>query len=247
MPEKKSRRQVRREMIKRQETRGRLITLSLITLAAALLVTVFVYPQFKSIGGIVTPSAAVDYSQADGVSLGDPNAPVTVDVFEDLQCPACQFFTESVEPLIVQYLVTPGKVRYVFHNYPFLDGPGPGSGGESDQAANAVMCANEQGRFWELHAVIYANWDGENRGNLSNRRLQAMAETAGMEMDTFDACFSANKYIDELEADYELAKEFGVSGTPSVFVNGLSVGGEGKIPTFQDVATAVDAILNESQ
>ena len=80
------------------------------------------------------------------------------------------------KPLVIQNLVATGKARYVFHNYPFLDGNGVGSSGESDQAANAAMCANEQDKFWEMHSTLYANWN-ENQGAFSSRRLQAMAES----------------------------------------------------------------------
>jgi protein-disulfide isomerase len=179
--------------------------------------------------------------------VGDPNAPVVIDVFEDFQCPACQFFTESYEPLIIQYLVDTGKARLVFHNYSFLDGLGPDNGGESDQAANAAMCANEQGKFWEFQATVFANWNGENLGNLNDRRLTAMAESVGLEMGAFNSCFDANKYKAELQADYELAQELNVGGTPSVFVNGQAVGEPGRIPTFQDISVAVNAIVDAGE
>src|SRR5690349_20421826 len=154
-PEKVSKRQERREKMQRQQQRQRLITLGLIALGAALVVFAVVWPQLRPVGDIVvvTPAAL---PEADGLSLGDPNAPAVIDVFEDFQCPACQRFTENVEPLVIESLVATGKARYVFHNYPFLDGNGAGSSGESDQAANAAMCANEQGKFWDLHGSIYA-------------------------------------------------------------------------------------------
>ena len=244
MSDKKSKRQERREKMKQQETKGRLVTITLMVLGAALLVFAFVYPQFKSVGEIVTPTAVVTSDKIDGLSVGDPDAPVVIDVFEDFQCPACQLFTESYEPLIIQYLVETGKARFVFHNYSFIDGLGPDNGGESDQAANASMCANEQGKFWEMQAAIFADWNGENKGNLNDRRLTAIAESTGLEMGAFNSCFGANKYKAEIQADYELAQELGVGGTPSVFVNGQAVGEPGRIPTFQDIAVAVDAIVN---
>jgi len=183
----------------------------------------------------------------DELSLGDPNAPATIDVFEDFQCPACQYFTQSIEPQITTYLVTPGKARLVFHHYPFIDGDGAFNGGESDQAANAAMCANEQGKFWEMQAIIFANWNGENRGNLSNRKLKAFAETIELDTAAFNACFDDKRYQDEIQADFDLGQQMGVSGTPSVFVNGQKVGQPGKVATFQEIATAVDAIVNTSK
>lgn len=244
--EKKSKRQERREKVRKQEMRNRLTTIGLITVGAALLVVAFIWPQFTTIDDLIIPETKT-LPNPDGLSLGDPNAPAVIEVFEDFQCPACQFFTESIEPLILQYLVETGKARLVFRHYPFIDGVGAGNGGESDQAANAAMCANEQGKFWDMQTVIYANWNGENLGNLSNRRLQAMAEAINLDMNAFNSCFRDNKYRDAIQADFDRAEELGVSGTPSVFVNGNPVGEPGKVASFQEIAVAVDAIVNAGE
>jgi protein-disulfide isomerase len=238
-PEKVSKRQERRERMQRQQQRQRLITIGIITLAAALVVLAVVWPQLRPVGEIVTitPPALPD---ADGLSLGDPNAPVTIDVFEDFQCPACQKFTESTEPLIIQNLVATGKARYVFHNYPFLDDQSVGK--ESDQAANASMCADEQGKFWEMHGTLYANWNGENQGAFNDRRLQAMAESIGLDMASFNSCFNANTYESEIQADFDLGEQMGVSGTPTVFVNSQRVGAANQVPSYEEIANAVNAI-----
>jgi len=241
-PEKVSKRQERREKMQRQQQRQRLITIGLITLGAALVVLAVVWRQLMPVGEIVTVTPAV-LPDANGLSLGDPNAPVTIDVFEDFQCPACQRFTENTEPLIIQNLVATGQARYVFHNYPFLDGNGAGSSGESDQAANAAMCANEQDKFWEMHSILYANWNGENQGAFASRRLQAMAESLGFDMAAFNSCFNANKYESEIQADFDLGGQMGVSGTPTVFVNGQRVGQPRQVPSYQEIADAVNAIV----
>ena len=241
--EKKSKRQERREKMRRQEMRNRLMTIGLITAGALLLVVAFIWPQFTTIDDLIIPEAK-EFPSPDGLSLGDPNAPAVIDVFEDFQCPACQFFSESVEPLIIEYLVSTGKARLVYRHYPFIDGMGASNGGESDQAANAAMCANEQGKFWEMKDIIYANWNGENQGNLNSRRLAAMAEAVALDMDAFDACFSDNKYQEQIQADFDLAGDMGVSGTPTVFVNGVRVGEAGRIASFQDISIAVNAIVD---
>lgn len=241
-PEKISKRQERRERMQRQQQRQRLILIGLIVVGAALVVFALVWPQVKSVGEIITVTPAT-LPNADGLSLGDANAPATIDVFEDFQCPACKSFTESTEPLIIENLVATGKARYVFHNYPFIDdNTNPLGGGESDQAANAAMCANEQGKFWDMHNSLYANWNGENQGNLSDRRLQAMAESLGLDMNAFNTCFNANKFESEIQADFNEGKEMGVNGTPTVFVNGTQVGQPGKIPSYDEIVQAVNAV-----
>jgi len=240
-PEKVSKRQQRREQMQRQQQRQRLVLIGLIVLGAALVVFALVYPNVKSVGEIITVTPAT-LPNANGLSLGDAKAPATIDVFEDFQCPACKAFTKSTEPLVIENLVATGKARYVFHSYPFIDGNGASNGGESDQAANAAMCANDQGKFWDMHAILYANWNGENQGNLGDRRLQAMAESIGLDMNAFNECFNANKYKAEIEADFDKGKEMGVNGTPTVFVNGTQVGQPGKIATYDEIAQAVNAL-----
>jgi protein-disulfide isomerase len=240
-PEKVSKRQQRREQMQRQQQRQRLILIGLVVLGAALVVFALVYPNVKSVGEIITVTPPT-LPNANGLSLGDASAPATIDVFEDFQCPACKSFTEGVEPLVIENLVTLGKARYVFHNYPFIDGNGVGSGGESDQAANASMCANDQGKFWNMHASLYANWNGENQGNLSDRRLQAMAESVGLDMNAFNTCFNANKFKADIQADFDKGQKMGVNGTPTVFVNGTQVGQAGKIATYDEIAQAVNAL-----
>ena len=245
-PEKKSKRQERRAVLQRQQQRQRLIVIGLIVLGAALLVFAVIWPQVKSVGEIIpiTPAALPN---PDGLSLGDANAPATIDVFEDFQCPACRSFTENIETLVIENLVATGKARYVFHNYPFIDGNGARNGGESDRAANASMCANEQGKFWEMHGIIYTNWNGENQGNLSERRLQAMAESIGLDMNAFNECLGANKYLADIQADFDKGVKMGVNGTPTVFVNGNQVGEPGKIASYDEIKQAVDAAVGASQ
>jgi len=244
--EKKSKRQERREKLRSQTQRNRLVTIGLISLGAVFLVVAVVVSQKKSVENIITVTQA-SLPNADGLTLGDPNATVSVDVFEDFQCPACQLFTNNIEPLIIQNLITPGKAKYTFHNYPFLDGDSVKNGGESDQAANASMCANEQGKFWDMHSIIFANWNGENLGSLSNRRLEAMAESIGLDMTAFNNCFDANKYEEKIQADFTYGQDLGVSGTPSVFVNGARVGQPGRIASYQEIAEAVDLAFNAAQ
>ena len=239
---KKSKRQERRERMRHQAQRSRLMMIGMIVVGASLLVLALAFSQKKSVENIITVTPA-DLPSPDGLTIGDPNAKVTIDVFEDFQCSACQVFTERTEPLIVQYLVEPGRAKYAFHNYPFLDGPGVSDKGKSDQAANASMCANEQGKFWEMHSIIYANY----QGGLSNRRLEAMAESIGLEMTAFNNCFDANRYEDNIQADYDLGENMGVSGTPSVFVNGVRIGDEGKVPSYQQIAEAVELAFAAAQ
>jgi len=239
-PEQKmSKRQMMREKRARQARLQRLGIIGIIVVGALLVAAALVYPNLKSVGEIVTVEPN-PRPLADGTAMGDPNAPVVIDVFEDFQCPACRTYTEEIETHITETYVATGQVYYVFHQYPFLDSASINK--ESHQAANASMCAQEQGLFWEYHDILFANWNGENTGAFSDRRLVAFAETLGLDMGLFTDCFKENRYRNEIQADFDLGTEMGVSGTPSIFVNRQQVT-PGFIPSFDDIKQAVEAAL----
>jgi protein-disulfide isomerase len=240
-----SKRQEIRAKRKRQQMMTRLAVIGVVALGAIGLAAVIINRQLAENappGEFVTVEPN-SYPLQDGLSVGSADAPVEVDVWEDFQCPACRRFSEEIEALIVENYVANGNVRYTFHHYPFLDGNGTGSGGESDQAANASMCANEQGQFWTYKDILFANWNGENQGAFANNRLRGFAESIGLDMDAFDACFEANAHQTAVDDDFRAGRQIGVQGTPSAFVNGQKVGQQGFIPTYDEISQAVEAAL----
>ena len=198
--------------------------IGVVVIGAVLVAFALIYPTLKSAGEIATVEA-YPRPMANGTAMGDPNAPVTIDVFEDFQCPACVYYTEEVERRITETYVTTGQVYYVFHHYPFLDSRSTSK--ESHQAANASMCAMEQGIFWEYHDILFANLTGENVGAYTNRRLQAFADALSLDMDAFNDCLSSNKFADRVQQDYIDGSAAGVTGTPA-FVITYEVDGEPK-------------------
>jgi protein-disulfide isomerase len=228
-PEKISKRQERRAKMQREQKRQRMIILGLIGLGAVLLVLAIALPQLRSVDDIITVTPAA-LPQVDGLSAGDPNAPVTIDVFEDFQCSACQFFTESIEPLVIENLVATGKARYVFHNYSFLDGNGAGNNGESDQAANASMCANEQGKFWEMHDLLF-----QNQGQLAPDKYDGWAKQLGLDVAKFQAARGAEATRSRVEEDVWLGARVAQQGTPTLYVNCRQVVGAQPYDAFQKI------------
>ena len=91
-----SKRQLRREKMRRDAMRSRLITIGLISLGAIFLAFVFIYPNIRPQPEVILPEFH-EYPAGEGLTLGDPNAPVKIEVFEDFQCPACQSFTQNTE------------------------------------------------------------------------------------------------------------------------------------------------------
>jgi protein-disulfide isomerase len=179
------------------------------------------------------------FPSSDGRELGDMNAPVTVEVFSDFQCPSCRKFATSVEPTIIMQYVASNQVHLIYRHFPFL-------GGESMQAARASMCAAEQDRFWEYHDVLFANWNGENKGAYKNDKLLAFASAINLDMDAFATCVNENRYQSIIDQDYALGKKIGVRAVPSVYVNGKIVT-SGYIPAVKDMQKAIEEALGMAQ
>jgi len=232
----------RREMRERRERQRRLRAVALIAavgVAALALAFAVIYPSIKPLGEIVriTP---FPYPDAHGRVLGDPQAPVLIELYEDFQCPACGAFTRAVEPILVQNYVATGKARLAFRQFPFI-------GEESYRASDASMCADAQGRFWDYHAMLFANQSGENRGAFSDRRLTAFAESIGLDMQAFRACFDAQSYREEILAERRAGEAIGIRATPTIVVNGRIVEGASPnlIPSYELIAAAIETALAE--
>lgn len=96
-------------------------------------------------------------------------------------------------------------------------------GRESRRAAEASECANEQGQFWQYHAMLFANQQGEGLGAFADNRLKAFAEALQLDTSAFNTCFDAGQYASAVRDDEQLGRSMGVQGTPMVFVNGTLV------------------------
>jgi protein-disulfide isomerase len=167
-----------------------------------------------------------------GRSLGDPEALVKVDVFEDPQCPACGLFTERIEPLLVAGPVANGTVFFTYKDFPFL-------GPESFDASVAMRAAEAlDGKFWDYHQLIFHNQDGENGGAFSLERLADMAELVGLDRAAFLAEMENPEHIAAVNAELAEGSGIGVNSTPSLIVNGEVVRG---VPTWEDLSAQIEA------
>ena len=238
-----SKRQIIREQRIKRQKQQRLVVILVVAAAALVVAGLLILPSLRAnnapVGEIKT-AAPHNHPTPDGTALGDPNAKVLIEVWEDFQCPACQGYSEQVEPQVTDAYVATGKARYVFRHYPFLDTSSATK--ESHQAANASMCANEQGHFWDYHDMIFANWHGEGEGSYSDTRLTSFAEMLGLDMNAFSTCFKANKYKDQIDQDYKAGVAAGVHGTPTIFVNNIEVT-PGYVPTYDQMVQAIEAAL----
>jgi protein-disulfide isomerase len=249
-PDKKSKRQERREKMRQQETRRRLFTIGLITIGAAMLVFAVIWPQLRPVAEVVAVDPGT-HANANDNSMGDPNAPIKIEEFSDFQCPFCERFHQETEPLLRQYYVDTGKVQFVYRSMGnWVSQNIGGARTESQDAALAAYCAGDQNKFWEMHAYLFANVRGEDAGSFTERRLQAIAEKAGLNMSEFNNCYSSGKYKDRVQQDLKDGQTAGVNGTPAFLVT-YTVNGETKTKLiegaqpFSTFQQELEAILNE--
>jgi protein-disulfide isomerase len=183
------------------------------------------------VGGGAAPAAPAaapeagpvkDVDPGNSPSRGPKNAPLTVVLFSDFQCPFCGRVEPSLTELEKAY---PGKVRVVWKNFPlsFHNNAKP--------AAEAAMAANEQGKFWEMHAKLFAN-----QQNLDAASLEKYAKEIGLDIAKFKAATDSHKFAPQIEADTKQGSSLGVQGTPASFLNGHFINGAQPFDAFKKIA-----------
>jgi len=166
----------------------------------------------------VEPVAVVPIEISQDKSIGYADATVVVVEYGDFQCPACGRFTATVKPKIMEEFVNTGLVRFVFRSFQFI-------GEESQWAAEASECANEQGKFWEFYEKLYSEQAGENVGAFAKVNLEGFAAELGLQTDQFNQCLASGKYTEKVKSETLEAQNLGLRGTPSLLVNGKLVEG----------------------
>jgi len=170
----------------------------------------------------------------NGRVMGQEGAAVHVVEWGDYQCPGCGYFTRAVKPQLIQEYVATGKITFEYRDFAFL-------GAESTRAAEAAFCAEDQGQFWQYHDTVFLNQRGENQGAFSGARLKEMARQVGLDMEAFNQCYDNRTHKQDVEAMYNEAKQAGVTGTPSITINGqLLQGWNGRWETLK---AAIDQAL----
>lgn len=179
----------------------------------------------KTGAALSAPASPTSVALADGRSLGKADAPVTLDVWSDFQCPACGQFAETVAPALVRDYVTPGTLRIVYHDAAFQGARAGGSYDESVEAGAGARCAADQGRYWPFHDWLFANQSGENKGAYADARLRAIAVAAGLDVTAWDACRATGKEQAAVRAETAQGVAKGLNATPTMYLNGQTIVG----------------------
>mgnify|MGYP001558079457 CR=1 FL=1 len=175
----------------------------------------------------------VDVSMGDTPILGEDKAKVEIVVFSDYQCPFCESFFKNVEPTLREQYIKTGKAKMSWRDFAFL-------GPESVLAAEATRCANDQGKFWQYHDLLFNRQKGENQGTFAKDKLKGFASELGLNQSDFDSCIDTGKYTQAVKDDTDYGKSVGVSGTPSTFINGEIVVGVDSSNPFAGFKSVLD-------
>jgi protein-disulfide isomerase len=153
---------------------------------------------------------------------GPANAPVTLTLFSDFQCPYCSRMVPLLDEVLAK---NPDKVRLVFKQFPLR------MHNMAEPAALASLAAQEQGKFWPLHDLLFAN-----SSQLSEEKIRSLAKQAGLDMARFDRDRNAPRLREEIKRDMALGQQAGVQGTPSLYLNGKLL----RVRTPQEMQSLID-------
>ena len=138
---------------------------------------------------------------------GDTKAPVTIVEVSDYHCPFCRRHVQQTQPRIYSELVDKGKVRHVFVHYPIAQ-----LHPDAYHSHEAALCANDQGKFWDLHTRLF------DKPLKTVDELAELAQTSGLDVAKFRACMDSGKHAKEVEASVDRIAKMNVNGTPMFFV-----------------------------
>jgi protein-disulfide isomerase len=200
-------------------------TSTIITIGVIAVVILLGYLAYISFA----PKQILEIGNGVNPPLGNPQANITIIEFSDFQCPACAMGEPVIESLLQEY---DGKIAVYYRNYPLIS-----IHENAFIASQAAQAANEQGRFWEYHDLLF-----ENQNNLDKESLQGYAEQLGLNMTEFNRAFDG-KFDSQINQDIADADKIGIRGTPSFYINGKVVGGANE----EKIKQYIEEALNNNQ
>lgn len=157
----------------------------------------------------------------DDPTMGADDPIVTIIEFSDFNCSYCgRWANSTLYPLVEKY---GDRVRFVYRDYPIL-------ADSSLTAALAAQCAQDQGKFWDYHNILFSN-----QGRFSRDNLVSYAAQLEMDTDEFGLCLDEQRHLSRVAGDYQVAQGLGVRGTPAFFINGRPISGAQPIQVFETI------------
>ena len=221
-----------RERRRKRKQQQRIMTLLVVVGSVFILAATLMMPTIRD---AITPLEFIQpplnpRPMADANTMGDPNAPVKLEIFSDFGCGHCGTFAQTTGELLTEQYVATGQVYMVYNSVGFLLG-----NPISTETAEAAYCAGDQGMFWEYHDMLYANQVSlfSNVNRKLDKTLMAYADALGMDSEEFEACIDSNKYNNEIQQDQNEAQQAEISSTPSFLINGTLLVGNKPLNEFQ--------------
>lgn len=165
----------------------------------------------------------LDFNPQDP-SAGSNSAPVKMVIFSDFECGYCKMFAEETFPKIKSKYVDKGLIEVFYRDLP-LD-----LHSKAFVAAEAGACANDQNKFWEIHDIFF-----NNETSLDDNFITAAAKKLSLDMNKFNACLKTHKFKSEIEKDMGEAASIGITGTPTIVINGKVVIGSQPYEQFSEI------------
>ncbi len=206
---KVSRKAAVREQRRKKQIRDRVIIISIVSIFAMGAAALMIIPNLPLSPDRIVRPEIYERPAVDGNAMGNPDAPVVIEEFSDFKCIHCRNFWEESEERLVSNYVAEGLVYFRYVPFSFISP-------ESNRAAEAAYCAMDQGKFWEYHDYIFANFGAE----LNDPMLRAFASDLDLNMSDFNNCYNSGKYRQQVLDDARYAQGKGVTGTPTFEVNG---------------------------
>lgn len=182
---------------------------------------------------INNPALNTQGLENDDPFLGSKEAKVIIIEFSDFQCPFCRrFWRESLQQIRKEYIETGKSVKFVYRDFPLS------FHNLAQKYAEAGECAEEQGKFWEMHDKIFQEQDKKGQGTISDYSLgdiKRWAREIGVNSSKFDQCLDSGKYKQEVENDVNEGLIAGVNGTPTIFINGRIIVGAQPYQVFKKI------------
>ena len=201
---------------------GKLIAGAILIAAVIIAGALFYQPGTRPAAAVKvdnTPAVSVD----DDAVLGSADAPVTIVIFGDYQCPFCKKAYNEAEAKIRTEYVATGKVKMVFRDFP-LDSIHP----SARPASEAAQCAADQGKYWEYHDALF-----DKQEQLPTLDYVSLAAQLGLNTGDFSTCVANKTYAAEVQKDQDDGIALGVSGTPASFINGELISGAYPYETYR--------------
>ena len=168
---------------------------------------------------------------------GSPSAPVTVYEMSDFQCPYCRRFALETFRTLEREYISPGKVRWVFVNFPLTS-----IHANAVAAAATAVCAARQGAFWPMHDLLYQYQETWAPLKEPGPFFVSLADSAGISKDKLVACVKSPATEGEIRFEAEGAERAGASSTPTFYMEGALVTGAQPLPVFRQVLDSILAI-----